>query len=638
MHKKAFGQRLRFLRKLEQMTQARLAEVVDVTVEHLSNIERGSSSPSFEMIMKLAGALDTTPANLFLFTPFHLLDSEEEIVSGAETVLDWRGYVTRIGYFERDMLTGRVLCSKSLLELLGLAATSGENALELMTRHVLEEDRASFMAGYQRLLEGNPQLGTFRFRRKDGLVRLGLAQAEMERDETGHPLRIFGLFMDITEQKRMEQSLVATHNKMEERVLERTRKLHSTVRRLEAEGRERKRAEDQVSALSDRLQSILDTITDGYFDHDIPSGMAFYSPSWGTMLGFAPEELGKNGVTWMDLIHPDDLPAILGRFQKEQVARGAERMENQFRLRTKDGSWRWVLSRGQVVQRDETGQPVRIVGVHTDITRLKETMAALEESRARLLRSQGLAMLGDWELEVGTGRLWWSDNLCRLFGYEPGEADPTMELFLNHVHPDDVQRVLEEHARVRQAKDQYRLDYRFYRKDGTMRYARSLADVLPAAEGRGMRLAGAFQDVTERRNAELELHINRERFRRMFHLAPLSMTRTSLDGILFEVNQAFANLLGYQQGELEGMRISDISHPEDMAKNMVLRKQILDNGGEGFQMDKRYLRKDGSLVRTRLYARVIRNLDGEACCLMGMIIPYKQVPDAQPPNNKAGKD
>lgn len=628
MHKKAFGQRLRFLRKLEQMTQARLAEAVDVTVEHLSNIERGSSSPSFEMIMKLASALNTTSANLFLFTPFHLLDDEDESASGTETVLDWRGYVTRIGYFERDMLTGRVLCSRSLLELLGLAPSTEDNGLELLTRHVLEEDRASFMAGYQRLLEGNPQLGTFRFRRKDGLVRLGLAQAEMERDETGHPVRIFGLFMDITEQKRMEQSLVATHTKMEERVLERTRKLHSTVRRLEAEGRERKRAENQVSALSERLQSILDTITDGYYDHDIPSGMAFYSPSWGTMLGFSPEELGKNGVTWMDLIHPDDLPSILDRFQKEQVGMGAERMENQFRLRAKDGSWRWILSRGQVVQRDETGQPVRIVGVHTDISRLKVTMTALEESRGRLLRSQTLAQLGDWELEVGTGRLWWSDNLFRLFGYEPGEADPTMEFFLNHVHPDDVRLVLAEHARVRKEQDQYRVEYRFYRKDGAMRHGRSLADVLPPSGDKGLRLSGAFQDVTDRKRAELELLYSQERFRRMFHLAPLSMTRTTLDGTLCEVNQAFADLLGYQLGEMEGMLISDISHPEDMARNLVLRKEIMDNGGEGFQMNKRYIRKDGSLIAARLYVRVLPNVEGQACCMLGIVIPDAPLPES----------
>ncbi len=626
MNKKAFGQRLRFLRKLEHKTQARLAEAADITVEHLSNLERGASSPSFELIIKLAAALDTTPANLFLFTPFPLMD-EEESGQASENMLDWRGYVTRIGFFEHDHVTGRSLWSDSLMEIFGLPANIAGKGLDLILKHVLEEDRESFLAAYQRFMEGNkPRLNTFRFQRKDGFVRLGLAQAEVERDANGQPCRVFGLIMDITEQKRMEKSLSATHQKMEQRISAHTRELQNTVRRLETEAREREKAEQEASALSVRLHHILNTITDAYLDYHVPSDTAYYSPSWKDMLGYEPEEMVRTAEALRNLMHPDDRERVLVRFRTLGLEK-AQRVDDEFRMRAKDGSWRWVLSRAQVVEWDEQKQPLRIIIVHTDITALKQAMAALEKSESRLVRAHQLAQLGSWELTVSTGRLWWSNNLYRLFGYEPGEEDLSMEFFLGHIHPDDVRNVLHEHSLVRRGKDHYSVEYRFYRKDGELRHGRSLADIIGDRQGkgdRGLRLAGAFQDITDRKKVELELELNQEDFRRIFHQAPLGLTRTTLDGTLLEVNQAFAHLLGYRQEELEGMLISEISHPGDMARNEALRKETLDKGLDRFEMDKRYVRKDGSVIQTRLHVGVLRNLDGKASHLVGMLIPIRK--------------
>ena len=625
MNKKAFGQRLRFLRKLEHLTQARLAEAVDITVEHLSNLERGISAPSFELIIKLAKALETTPANLFLFIPFQLLD-EEEGGQTTDAALDWRGYVTRIGFFERDMLTGRSQWSDSLMEIFGLSPSVTDRNFDLILKHVLDDDRASFLDAYQRLVEDkNPPPCTFRFRRKDGLVRLGLAQAELERDENGIPVQVFGLIMDITEQKRMEQSLVATHHKMEQQVKDRTHELQNTVRRLETEARERKKAEHEASALSERLQRILNVITDGYFDHHIPSNTAYYSPSWGAMLGYEPEELGREAISWGKIVHPEDQVRIETSFQEQQQGENPPgRMENEFRLRAKDGSWRCILSRSQVVERDDQGRPLRIVGVHTDITKLKAAMAALEKSEKRLLRAHTLARMGCWELHIPTGRLWWSDNLFRLFGYEPGEEDLTMEFFLNHVHPEDVRPVLDEHARVRRDKGLYDVEYRFFRKNGTERHGRSMADVILDHKGKPVLLAGAFQDITGRRLAERECRASQERFRRIFLQAPLGMTRAGLDGTLLEVNNSFACWLGYEPEELAGMRFQEITHPDDRAENELLHLETQEQKREGYQMVKRYLRKDGSALRARVYSRRMFTTENTPCCFLAMILPLDE--------------
>ncbi len=125
-----------------------------------------------------------------------------------------------------------------------------------------------------------------------------------------------------------------------------------------------------------RLHLALEAASDGFWDWDIPSGKTYFSPRYFTMLGYEPDELEQSFATWESLLHPDDRERTKATVfaHLEQ----GEPFDVEFRLRTKAGSWHWVLGRGKIVERDQQGNPIRMMGTHVDIHERKLMRERLE--------------------------------------------------------------------------------------------------------------------------------------------------------------------------------------------------------------------------------------------------------------------
>ncbi|HRU07035.1 MAG TPA: PAS domain S-box protein, partial [Candidatus Brocadiia bacterium] len=143
-------------------------------------------------------------------------------------------------------------------------------------------------------------------------------------------------------------------------------------------------AEERLRRSEERLRLVMDVTSDGFFDNDLATGKVYYSPGWTRMLGYEPEEIESTHEAWASRLHPDDRHGVEELVRDHRDGR-TETFRAEFRLRHKDGSWRWILSRGRIVSRDEAGRPLRMVGAHTDITGLKtaEEMLRLGEDRLR---------------------------------------------------------------------------------------------------------------------------------------------------------------------------------------------------------------------------------------------------------------
>ncbi|MGE4552760.1 MAG: PAS domain-containing protein [Desulfovibrionaceae bacterium] len=627
MNRLAFGQRLKFLRRLEGVTQARLAEAVDVTVEHLSNVERGVSSPSFELIMRLAEALRTEPANLFLFAPFRLGEPEEDDSPRDLNGLDWRRYVTHMGSYVRHLEEGRSEWSHGLYRLLGYRPGEIRPGLDAFRSHVHPEDLPSLDDFNHRLLDGLPAHDfTLRLRRKDGTPRLAVTRAEVDRAPDGRPLRLVGLILDITEQKRFEQSLVATHQKMEQRVRERTAALRRAVRRLEREVAERRRAEARLTETSERLRLVLETMTDGYWDMNLGTGEAYHSPSWELMLGYDPGGLNPSHETFLAMVHPEDRGRLKGEISLSLREHPGERFENEFRLLGRDHRWRWVLSRGRVLEWSEDGTPLRLAGVHTNITAIREAELALRVNERRLQQAQRMAALGSWEWTPGREPSWWSDNLYRLLGYAPGQVAPSNELFLRHVHPEDRRIVADLGHGLPPAGAPFTLEYRIVRTDGAVRHI--LATGVPLAEDEkhgedkktGQAYAGTIQDVTEQRQAEAALAESEARLRLTFDLAPVSVALVAPDGRFLRVNRELCAFTGYSEDELATRTFMDLTHPDDLEADTLRAEAVLRGDIDHYQMRKRYVRKDGDITWGLLTVRLVRDAEGRPAYFLSIVL------------------
>jgi PAS domain S-box-containing protein len=245
---------------------------------------------------------------------------------------------------------------------------------------------------------------------------------------------------------------------------------------------------------------------------------------------------------------------------------------------------------------DSMGKPSYIAFVINDISNRKQMEKVLQQSQANLAKAQQIAHLGSWEWEIQTGKEQWSDEQYRIFGYEPGEIPASYDLFLNVLHPHDKAKVLKAVDEVLKGKQPYHLEFRIVLPNHEERTILAQGEVYRDSDGNPIRMLGTVLDITEHKQAEQQLRHSEERFRRLFDEGPIGMVIGNMQQQFIKVNLAFCQMLGYSEAELLQLQITDITYPEDMLKNQELISLALTGKIPNYQLEKRYLRKDGQIV------------------------------------------
>ncbi|OIN94413.1 MAG: hypothetical protein AUJ20_00770 [Comamonadaceae bacterium CG1_02_60_18] len=149
--------------------------------------------------------------------------------------------------------------------------------------------------------------------------------------------------------------------------------------RLVAQSAARQRAQAALAESEERWKFALEGAGDGVWDRNLQTGEVVFSKRYKSLYGFADEELEDRTEPWDARVHPDDLPQVIA--DREAYFRGAtSTYVSERRMHCKDGSWKWILSRGMVVSRDAKGNPLRMIGTHSDITERHEHEQALQLS------------------------------------------------------------------------------------------------------------------------------------------------------------------------------------------------------------------------------------------------------------------
>jgi diguanylate cyclase (GGDEF)-like protein/PAS domain S-box-containing protein len=189
---------------------------------------------------------------------------------------------------------------------------------------------------------------------------------------------------------------------------------------------------------------------------------------------------------------------------------------------------------------------------------------ALRASEASLVYAQHMAHIGNWERNIVTNEVRWSKEVDRIFGLDPQQSDPSFAVFLNAVHPDDRQNVIDTVNQAISEKRPYRNDFRVVHPDGTERIAHSEAEITFDDNGRAVYLFGTIQDVTERRQVQERLHYlayydsltglpNRQQVNDSLDRAMLeAATRERLVAVMFLDLDRFKNIndtLGHDVGD-----------------------------------------------------------------------------------------
>ena len=252
------------------------------------------------------------------------------------------------------------------------------------------------------------------------------------------------------------------------------------------------------------LEITLESILAGYWEMDFVTHTAYMSPSLKRMLGYDDHELPSDLYTWQTLVLPEDLPLALDNLSRHLESRGQVPYYNEVRYRHKDGSLVWVICAGQVIDWDEAGQPLRMVGCHVDITQLKQVQIQLQTHRVHLQEAQRIGNFGSWEMDLATDQITWSDHVYAIFGYDPAQGVPDLAAIHQQFHPDDLDEFQRVVARAIAEGQAYDCEFRIFRPDHTLVYIQAKGERIVDGAGQPTRLTGTVQDISDRKRDEAE--------------------------------------------------------------------------------------------------------------------------------------
>ncbi|ARV58574.1 histidine kinase [Nostocales cyanobacterium HT-58-2] len=267
---------------------------------------------------------------------------------------------------------------------------------------------------------------------------------------------------------------------------------------------ERQIVENTLRESEQRWQLALRGNNDGIWDWNLKTNEVFFSARSKEILGYSENEIANYLDVWMSSVHPEDM-ARGKQVIEDHFAKKNPFYISEYRVRCKDGSYKWILDRGQALW-DENGNVVRMVGSHTDITETKLVEEKLQESQERfqiLTRATNDAV---WDWDLLTDKLWWNDNVETLFGYSPEEVKSEATWWYDRIHPNDKERVVSDiYAVINNGQQFWSNEYRFRRADDSYAYIFDRGYVVHNNTGESVRMIGAMMDISERKQVQEEL-------------------------------------------------------------------------------------------------------------------------------------
>ncbi|MEM7726437.1 MAG: PAS domain-containing protein [Cyanobacteria bacterium P01_A01_bin.45] len=254
----------------------------------------------------------------------------------------------------------------------------------------------------------------------------------------------------------------------------------------------------------ERFSLALKGTNDGIWDWNIQTNEVFFSHRWKQMLGYDQTEISNYIDEWIDRIHPHDVGGVMEVMQ-HHFSQDNPFYISEYRLQCKDGSYKWILDRGQALW-DNNGNVIRMAGSHTDITerKLSEEKLRQSEERLRIVARATNDVVWDWDLS--DDKRWWNENVSTLFGYSITHVRENTGWWYEHIHPKDKLRVVQDiHRAIDSGKQFWSNEYRFRRLDGTYAYILDRGHVVHDHANKPIRMIGAMMDISDRKRYQEEL-------------------------------------------------------------------------------------------------------------------------------------
>ncbi|HEY9636373.1 MAG TPA: PAS domain S-box protein [Coleofasciculaceae cyanobacterium] len=289
----------------------------------------------------------------------------------------------------------------------------------------------------------------------------------------------------------------------------------------------------------------------------------YVAPNMKTLLGYSQDEIGIFPEDWLKVVHPDDHQPLLTA-AVAHLEGLTPHLEIEHRLLHQDGSCRWVLSRGTAF-RDATGKPYRMAGSSTDITRRKQVEEALQVSQERYALAVSAGKVGVWDWNLETNEIYLDPIIKTILGYADYEIHNHLKNWARLVHPEDGEAVMAAvNAHLQGFTSHFEIEHRMLHKDGSIRWMLARGTAIRDATGKPYRMTGTDTDITERKQARIELQESKQRIVTIVESITDAFFALNHQWQFTYINGQAARLLHRSSEELLGKNFWD-EFPEQLA-------------------------------------------------------------------------
>ncbi|MGB7375671.1 MAG: PAS domain S-box protein [Rivularia sp. (in: cyanobacteria)] len=392
---------------------------------------------------------------------------------------------------------------------------------------------------------------------------------------------------------------------------------------------EKKQVEHQLQDSEQLLERIADTTPGLLYLYDLVEQQNVYvNNQIGELLGYTPAEIQDMGKELFPrIMHPDDLARVPELLQRFDSAIDGKILGIEYRLRHANGEWRWFYGRETVFNRNPNASPRQIIGTVVDITYLKQTQEKLRLSNERFkLASHAVdSVIYDWDITVNS--IIRTEGITSILGYSLEEVEPTIEWWMQLVHPEDKNNLFQPLQAVLADGEYYTFEYRVRHKNGQYCYVLDRGSVVRNAESHAVRVVGSITDITQPKQAEVALRESEAKFRRVIESNIVGIYFGDFNGKIHEANDSFLQTFGYSREELEnGSLYWNRMTPQEYSELDEQKIQELQTDRVCKPFEKEYLAKDGTRIPILLAIASIeaRESEGYSVCLVLDITKRKQ--------------
>lgn len=310
--------------------------------------------------------------------------------------------------------------------------------------------------------------------------------------------------------------------------------------------RQEQSLQDKDRALSDLWHAVLVATGQGVWDYNVATGQVYISLAWKMLLGYADEDVGGSIKEWITRLHPDDTPRTRAAWQACQD--GQDEYECVYRLRCKDGSYRWSLGKGRVLARDAQGRVLRIVGTNADVSEERRLRERLEH-----LTRNVPGMIYQFQLEPdGTTHYpYTSKGVEDIYGFSADSLEPTDRRVHTAIHPDDAPRVAQSIIDSAQSLTVWRQEYRIA-VCGKERWISGVARPQRLDSG-AVLWHGYIYDITASKRQTIELEKTQRMLQHLIHAMPVALCMVDEKRGIYFRNQRFLDYFGYTEAQVPSM-------------------------------------------------------------------------------------